>query len=143
MPGLSRSSRLRQSGYTLEALFVLWGVRLALYLLPYHRVKRLFQRSAHVAPRRSLAAVLTNFRTAVHFTPKATCLVQAVAGQHLLASYGYASVLHLGVARAHGKFKAHAWLCHSDVPVIGTISNLDEYRPLGEYSTVAVTRRLS
>jgi hypothetical protein len=39
------------------------------------------------------------------------CLVQALAGQMLLARYGQASQLRIGVARfADGQFKAHAWV---------------------------------
>lgn len=48
------------------------------------------------------------------YVPKATCLVQALAAESLLARAGYPSKLHLGVARAEPRSRrtldAHAWL---------------------------------
>jgi hypothetical protein len=48
------------------------------------------------------------------YVPNATCLVQALAAESLLARAGYPSRLHLGVARAEPPGRrtldAHAWL---------------------------------
>ncbi|WP_417598673.1 lasso peptide biosynthesis B2 protein [Novosphingobium aquae] len=40
----------------------------------------------------------------------ATCLVRALALQHMLARNGHESELRIGVARAGSKLQAHAWL---------------------------------
>lgn len=89
-------------------------VRLGLLLFPFRwfyqrpaRQPAAFQRPPFPAPR--IAAAV---ETAGRCVPGATCLVQALAGRHLLARYGYPSTLRLGVARGREKdtLLAHAWL---------------------------------
>ena len=44
------------------------------------------------------------------YVPRATCLIQAFAGQVLLMHYGYSAVVRVGVTKGDGKgtFQAHA-----------------------------------
>jgi hypothetical protein len=56
---------------------------------------------------------------ASRFVPKATCLVQALAGQALLARRGHAARLHIGVSKPEGRFEAHAWLEDEGRPILG------------------------
>ena len=55
--------------------------------------------------------------------PHATCLTHALAGQILLARYGYPAVINVGVAKPETdmkSFQSHAWLeCDGQV-IIGT-----------------------
>jgi hypothetical protein len=48
-------------------------------------------------------------------------LTQALAGQVLLAQYGYPAVVHLGVTKEEGQgtFQAHAWMESDGKIVIG------------------------
>ena len=62
--------------------------------------------------------------------PRATCLTQAIAAQLLLARYGNASTLRLGVLTSSGQFKAHAWVEHNGGIVIGDVPAIGEFRLL-------------
>jgi hypothetical protein len=135
MLGLSQVARPRltvqQRKLRFEALLLLWCVRLALWLLPYRVVKRLFRRPVTASPQRGLESIVSSLRAATRFVPKATCLVQAIAGHYLLAKYGYISTFHIGVAREGDRFKAHAWLCHNGEVLLGNLHNLSDYQALG------------
>ena len=62
--------------------------------------------------------------------PGATCLIQALATQILLARRGETSTLHIGAARDdRGGVKGHAWLEHRGRVVIGD-SSLEGFIPL-------------
>ena len=51
---------------------------------------------------------------------RSNCLIQALAGQALLARYGYKAYLTVGVARNEGvKLEAHAWVTSKDQILIG------------------------
>ncbi len=51
--------------------------------------------------------------------PGATCLVQALAAQVLLARHGHGAELRIGVARATDGIEAHAWLERDGEPIFG------------------------
>ena len=51
--------------------------------------------------------------------PRATCLVQALAAQVLLARHGHVAQLRIGVARATEGIAAHAWLERDGEPIFG------------------------
>ena|SRR5581483_3522411 len=72
------------------------------------------------ARRPSQERVLRILSAVARRLPWATCLVQAIAAQDLLAEYGYAAQLRLGVNRdAAGEFSAHAWLEQDGTVLIG------------------------
>lgn len=50
---------------------------------------------------------------------RADCLVQALAGQHWLASRGVGSTIHLGVKASEAPVDAHAWLTVGDRVILG------------------------
>ena len=62
------------------------------------------------------------------FTPKATCLVRALAGQILLERYGYTSSIKIGVSKSKDEFEAHAWLEYKDTIVLGESET--DYTPI-------------
>jgi hypothetical protein len=109
-----------------SALALLWAVRLALWLLPFRVVRRLFtkrsrpawrQKEAHPSVVRRAAWAI---RAASRYVPAATCLTQALAAQALLSCYGQESRLQIGVARdTQGGLRAHAWLETAGRVVIG------------------------
>jgi hypothetical protein len=49
-------------------------------------------------------------RLASRLVPRATCLTQALALNHLLARHGHASTVQIGVRKHDGRFAAHAWV---------------------------------
>lgn len=53
------------------------------------------------------------------FPRSSTCLVRALALQHLLARHGHPAQLHIGVGVPDGRFAAHAWLADAEDILIG------------------------
>ncbi|MCC6190076.1 MAG: lasso peptide biosynthesis B2 protein [Anaerolineales bacterium] len=116
----------------LQAWALVWSARLGLWLLPFARVQawaaRMPARSHAAAPGvERLAWAITATSRCV---PRATCLTQALAGQALLARYGHAAQLRLGVAKAErGGLEAHAWLICGHQILIGG-REVERYAPL-------------
>jgi len=119
-----------------RAAVLVWGIRLGLWVFSFNTVRhilekfqtaRLYSRDwQHLKAQRIIWAVVTASR----YIPKATCLTQALAGQVLLARYGYESNLHLGVQNdAGGTLGAHAWLEREGQVVIGGLG-LSGFTPL-------------
>ena len=107
----------------LEALAVVAGVRLSLWILRFRRVRQLPQLLARrtVQPRRATERqVALTVSVASRYVPHATCLTQALATQIMLSWRGQATELRLGVARGtRGAFEAHAWIESCGRVVIG------------------------
>jgi len=75
---------------------------------------------------------------AARYIPGSKCLVQAIAGRNLLASFGFSSQIHIGVAKdSKNWLSAHAWVEVQGKTVIGgdtaayapLIGASQEYRP--------------
>jgi hypothetical protein len=101
-------------------------MRLALWTVPV----RLLLRFVHWRVDRSLRAarepthapewIAWAVRIPARRIPHASCLTQALATQLLLARYGHASQLRVGVGRdGQGQFEAHAWVEVGGRTVIG------------------------
>ncbi len=106
----------------LQAALWLVAARLALWLLPFDRVRALATRAAarhssgpSLAPGRVAWAVETTARS----IPQASCLTQALAAQVMLERAGEHPEIHLGVATDRGEFEAHAWLELHGRPLVG------------------------
>jgi hypothetical protein len=84
------------------------------------QVSTRFPRAAG-APRLTLLHAARRLDQAARFCPlPLTCLSKALASKALLARYGYAGELCIGVAKTDGKFEAHAWLeCGEERVLIG------------------------
>lgn len=74
---------------------------------------------------------------AARYVPRATCLVQALAGYILFSKYGYNTIIKIGVLNQDGVFEAHAWLEHEGNIVLGesekeykTIMGIDSKRQI-------------
>ena len=75
---------------------------------------------------------------ATRYIPGSKCLVQALAGRKLLATYGILSAIHIGVAKdSKNWLNAHAWVEAEGKTAIGgdtaayapLIGASQEYRP--------------
>ena len=124
-----------------KASLVVAAYRVALTTVPFRWVRGVAARLAEPAredaagarPREELTWAV---KAASRRVPRATCLTQALALQTLLAQEGYASNLHIGVAKADGRFEAHAWLESGGRVVIGggDVERFTQLASLG-YST--------
>ena len=113
----------RERRSVLAALGAVIAVRVLLWLLPY----RLVLRTVHVtarSPRGRPAAsdgvahrIARDVGRAARVVPRASCLVQALAGEWLMVRAGAPVALRYGVAFGERGFEAHAWL-ESDGRVI-------------------------
>jgi hypothetical protein len=62
--------------------------------------------------------------------PKASCLPQALATQHLLVANGYPADLQIGVARSkNGTLEAHAWVVTENQAILGEVRGRDRFVP--------------
>ncbi len=108
--------------YLTYGLLIVALVRLGLTFLTYRRVRQLFpsgggREPASMAEMRKTAWVVT---AASRIVPGATCLTQAIAGQHILSRYGKSSEIRIGVhQRSIFKPDAHAWLISGRHIVLG------------------------
>jgi hypothetical protein len=121
-----------ERGLLLNATLLLVLYRVALWVLPWRRlaVSRPSAGTSRAA-RFSVERVEWAVRAVGRRIPRATCLSQALALHHLLAREGYASSIHIGVAKEVGaKFEAHAWVEHDGVTLLSSASELAHYSHL-------------
>ena len=120
-------SRILALGHA-EARFLVrcWAtiamVRLNLSLKRHATLRRRIDamRADDPATLHDLCHVSWGVSAASRYVPAATCLTQALAGQHLLAKLGKTSIVRIGVERDTGsELKAHAWLISGDHVVLG------------------------
>jgi hypothetical protein len=116
----------------IHAFVVLALVVLGLRILPWPALQSLLLKVAnwtsHFLPAQRPAAqnIARSIKVASWYIPKATCLPQALAAQHLLIQYSYLADLQIGVAKnKHGLLEAHAWLSSEGNVLIGGVHDLD------------------
>ena len=126
----------------LRAWLLLLIVRLGLWLLPFHCLRRFWQRFITAAPAVAPAAgeahrLAWAVPLASRYVPHATCLTQALALQILLTREGAAALLRLGVTKdEQGRVTAHAWVEQDDRVLIGG-SRLEHYTALDNLERVS------
>jgi hypothetical protein len=108
----------------LQALFVIGVVRLALWGLPFLGVQAALSKWGQRSRRSGSTAfgvprVGQMVASASRYVPGATCLVQALAAQFLLAREGIFTELKIGVLKNAGSLHGHAWLELEGKPVFG------------------------
>lgn len=112
----------------LRAWAVLLAADLALRLLPFPRVERLFAPRARAAaeadPSLASRLVWATGAAARHHLYPMRCLPQSLCLRWLLGRHGVVTDLRIGVTRRRGSLIAHAWVER-------------EGRPLGEGGDVA------
>lgn len=115
----------------LLALLAVAIFRVALWLLPLRSVLRAPLLLRVRQPTGDAERIVWAVMLAARAVPAASCLVQALAAQALLAACGYASELRFGVVRGpQGTLEAHAWLEQHGRVVIGQLADLARYRSL-------------
>jgi len=105
----------------IKALATLWIVRIMLWIFSFVRIQSIIKGFTHKSGKNKIPLPKITWATQVmsRFTPRATCLVRALAGQILLSQYGYDSNIKIGVSRDKGEFEAHAWLEHDGGVILG------------------------
>ena len=127
---LRRLSQLTSTDVLLliRALLLLVTFRLALSLLPWQRLVAFTTGPQRlVAPRHTAGRLEWSVRWASRLVPRATCLTQALALNHLLRRDGQGSVLRIGVANDGGQFAAHAWVDLNGTPLLSSPSVVSRY----------------
>lgn len=118
LPGAERWALLR-------ALCAVGGVRLLLWLLPYRAVAALAHATAmppaRALPKSSAVAerIARDVERAARHVPRANCLVQALAGEWLIARAGAPVGLCFGVTYGPKGLEAHAWLVSDERVILG------------------------
>jgi hypothetical protein len=104
------------------------AIRLALAVAPLRRVRSALAVGA-ARPARAAAspgAVARAVARAARVVPGATCLVQSLALQRLLARRGHRARLRLGFEKAEGgSFRGHAWIEAEDAGLAAVDGALD------------------
>jgi Transglutaminase-like superfamily len=132
---VSRARRLRA-----EAVLHLVAARLAVAVLPYGRLTRLFELPARRpeldGPERERICldVRAAVQHATRWVPGSVCLSRAMAAQAMLRRRRITTTLYLGVGRLpKERFGSHAWLKDGDLGVAGMRAS-GPYRPVASYS---------
>lgn len=137
LAALPRSERT----LAVRAVCVLVGVRVALAVLSFARVRilveRLTQRPSAVADEGAARAVRRAVDRAARTVPGSVCLSQALTAEFLLRRAGCEVRVSIGVAPDGGPLAAHAWVESAGVLVTGDAHDLSRYRPLLVYGTTA------
>jgi hypothetical protein len=101
-------------------------VRIAVWVVPSRTLLRHVRKrvdaveSSKVGSTLSIDRIAWSVRAAGRRVPRATCLVQALAVQLLLARSGHHSELRIGVIRDDaGAFAAHAWVVAGGKVIVG------------------------
>jgi hypothetical protein len=141
---LSRSDQL----LLIQTILVLALVTLGLRIFPWQTLQRLLLKLSNWHPRFVTKQVVSAkhitwaIRVASWYIPKATCLPQALAAQHLLIQRTHPADLQIGVARNKaGKLEAHAWVTSNNSIIIGGVHASDRFvllspmdrRGIGDY----------
>ncbi|MCC7353727.1 MAG: lasso peptide biosynthesis B2 protein [Anaerolineae bacterium] len=121
-----------------KSFFLVWGVRLGLWLLPFVTLRRLLAWAMRPGTRKLegeggfAEKVAWAVTAASRYVPSATCLTQAFATQVLLGRRGLPARLHIGVVKGgDGRLQAHAWVESNGVVVIGGSGpDVERYKPL-------------
>jgi hypothetical protein len=109
----------------LVAAMTVSGVRVLLWVLPYRVVSWLVHQTAMPArggPPESPATaerIARDVASVARVVPRATCLVQALAGEWLIVRAGAPVALQFGVAFGERGLEAHAWLESGDRIILG------------------------
>ena len=138
MSRLYRFARLPWADQRLliKSFWLLWGMRIGLWLLPLPTLRRLSTRLTRSTPASrpgddsDIDRVAWAVAAASRFVPGTTCLSRALGSQILLAERGVQADLHIGVARDQHGFRAHAWVKTGDRIVGGAPEEIEQFTPL-------------
>jgi len=108
----------------IQALFWVILIRLMVWIFPFKFVQKRVQKIAsHLSSDSTSPVSMSRLRVMIvivsRYVPRATCLVQALAGYILFSKYGYTTSIKIGVLNENGEFEAHAWLENDNSVVLG------------------------
>jgi hypothetical protein len=114
----------REKLVAIQSLYWVIIIRIMIWIFPFHSVQKKVQKNAgNSALNNNHSMSMSRLRLmiviAARYVPRATCLVQALAGHILFSKYGYSTSIKIGVLTDNGEFEAHAWLEHKDSVVLG------------------------
>jgi hypothetical protein len=108
----------------LDALLWVIRIRIMLWMFHFSTVQNRVQKivcNYNSTPKNTIT--MNRLRiiivAASRYVPRATCLVQALAGYILFSKYGYNTSIKIGVLTENGEFEAHAWLEYDEKVVLG------------------------
>lgn len=110
-----------------ESLFWVTIIRIMVWVFPFTFVQKSAKKMANSISRKDqnpntripIYQIKFMITMAASFVPRATCLVQALAGYILFSKYSYTTQIKIGVLNEEGVFEAHAWLEHGGNVVLG------------------------
>ncbi|MGB9980265.1 lasso peptide biosynthesis B2 protein [Methanobacterium sp.] len=112
--------------FLFKTLFLLWVVRIMLWILPFSAIQKIVNRITVISDERinyeksSIEKITWAVIVASKYVPMCTCLTRALTAQVLLARQNYPSIIKLGVTKgSNGQLDAHAWLEVNDKIVLG------------------------
>ena len=132
----------RGKALSLRALYLVSGVRVGLWVLPYRTVQRLVEHPLNAQPlyppatpdawayQQSVVAAVEGIGR--RLLGEKPCLTQALVVQRMLRQAGYDTSLHFGVTKAEGELLAHAWLEQGDIVIVGGGASPAQYTPLSQ-----------
>jgi hypothetical protein len=114
----------RDKKIIIDSLFWIVCIRLMIWLFPFDLVqKKVCKRVDKYKSNSKRSVNMIRLKILIVATarqvPRATCLVQALAGHILFSKYGYNTSIKIGVLTENGEFEAHAWLEHGEIVVLG------------------------
>ncbi len=129
---------LADKSHLVEAIGLLWAIRLTLWIRPYHTWRGWLRQPRvngdHPLTDHQVNRLMWAIAAMSRVVPKATCLTQALVAQRMLAQRGQPSELKIGVALSTREAKpaihAHAWVVVRDRVVIGNQRNLSQFKIL-------------
>ena len=124
-----------------ESFVVLALIKAGLWLLPFRALRRLLRIDLESDPQNALVdrayerKVVWAIDAVGHRLPIfKNCLNRALATQLLLRRRGRRAKLQFGVIRnSEGRVEFHAWLERDGEIIIGALSDLASYSPLGSF----------
>nr|WP_319374717.1 lasso peptide biosynthesis B2 protein [uncultured Methanobacterium sp.] len=114
----------REKLVAIQSLYWVFIIRIMIWIFPFHSVQKRVQKivansNPHINHSMPMSQLRLMILVAARYVPRATCLIQALAGFILFSKYGYSTSIKIGVLTENGEFEAHAWLEHNDSVVLG------------------------
>jgi hypothetical protein len=128
-----RFPHFREVPILLRTAALVVAVRLALWILPFVRLRRMVLALARPRAGQILRYQAEELSYAVRavsrYVPRASCLTQALVLHILLRRESWPSKIQVGVNKSAGRFHAHAWVESDERIVIGELG-LKNYSPM-------------
>ncbi|WP_321422022.1 lasso peptide biosynthesis B2 protein [uncultured Methanobacterium sp.] len=108
----------------LKSIYWVFVIRVMIWVFPFNYVQKRVQNIVYGTQTLenrpiSISRLRTMIVVVARYVPRATCLVQALAGHILFSKYGYGTSIKIGVLTENGEFEAHAWVEHDNLVVLG------------------------